>query len=1601
MLLSIFNPKSPCFLKKVLHTIDFILDFSFFLIIAIILIIQTDWAQNKAIGIVAKKLSRDLNTEVSIRRIKIGFFDKLSLEGALIRDQKKDTLLYAGRLKLEITDWFFFKDKIELKHIGLENAVIRMSRYDSTWNYQFIIDSLAPKKTTPKKTQSDIQLFLKTVDLKNVYVAYKDQWLGQDMVGSVGSLEMTAKEFNITSKKLLINSLIINKPSFYTIDYTGRKPPDSTAKPKLVTVTDKKILQWNTAGWDVLLEKFSIKDGTLSFERESNRKTLDYFDPSHILFREVTGTISDLRVVRDTLSGKVDLKAKERSGLVIQRLKTDMKFHPKAMIFSKLDLQTPNSRLGDYYAMRYDGFNKDMAEFLTQVRLEASFKNSKVSSKDIAYFAPELKDLNKMIQLSGNASGTVANFKATNLRAQYGKNSLLTGNLSMKGLPDIDKTFIDFNSGEFRTTYADIESIFPDIKKYTEPDLKSLEYVKFNGSFTGYMKNFATKGTVQTALGNVTADVKMKIPDKGSPSYSGIVNTKSFKLGTFLRQENLGTIAFDGEIKGQGFETTAAVELKGKVSQIEFNGYNYRNVVLNGKLVKKQFTGEVIVDDQNAKATLNGFFNLNDPRQPELNVVADIQRANLQALNFTKDKYSVLGKFRVNFLGNNLDDFIGEASLFDVALTKDEDVYVFDTLHLNAMNIDDNRQIELRNSDISVIMNGKFLLSEVPATLNAYLSNYYPTYFNKPTKPSKDQSFTIKADIQSIDQYLKLFNPKLSGFDYSSMQAAINTEEKIFQLNVSVPQARFGKYEFQDFVFSGNGDLDSLRMKAGAGTIVINDSLRFPSTSLDILAAGDVSNFSISTSANQAINAANLSASITHLTDGIKVQFNPSTIVLNDKTWRIEKNGELTIRKSFVDASEIKLINGDQQVLISSIPSELGNSHDLIVQLRKVNLGDILPFVLSEPTIEGITSGEITVEDPLNKFKVYVNAQTEQTRFENDSIGITSLNGYYDKANDKAKFNINSNNPDYVFSIDGGLDLQDSANPLIDAKIDLTDTKISILQTYLSSIFSKMDGKANGVIHVVGNANRPELIGSVKLSNAGMLVDYTQVYYKMDDAEIKFKEGLIDIGDISITDPLGNKGKVTGTLQHRFFKNMRFDFRASSSKMLVLNTNKINNDVFYGRVVGRVNFLFNGPEENMKMYITGAPVDSSRMTIVTSGTSKQSGEVDYIVWRQYGREMNADSLARKNSNLSMDLDLSATNLLKMTVVLDAAEGDSITATGSGNVKILTGTNEALTMNGRFNIESGNYNFSFQDIFNKPFTVEAGSFISWTGDPYDADININAKYVAEKVRMSSLFEESNSSGVSTVNSDVLREISDVIVLCNLTGTLSSPVTNFEISLPANSTVKNNPTVDNKLKTINRDANEVSKQSTYLIVFKSFAPQSAIVTSDLNQELLNNTISGVINSILSNSVQNFFYKLFGSSVDVNFNYSRVATNIAGTATANSSSSSNTRENVSLQFIKSLVNNRLVITFGSDFNFNAVGSAAVTAQNFLFLPDVNVEYKITPDGKFRTSFFYRSSYDALSSSGRRDRTGGNISYRTEFDYMINAKKKRARLEADSVGN
>jgi hypothetical protein len=185
------------------------------------------------------------------------------------------------------------------------------------------------------------------------------------------------------------------------------------------------------------------------------------------------------------------------------------------MEFSNLDIRTNRSHLTKYFALRYSSFD-DMSDFIGKVTMDGMFEDAEIFTEDIAYFAPELKSSDRSIKITGRVRGTVNNLHGKNIQLTSTKNTntFLPGGLTMSGLPDIDNTYIDFNAKDFRTTYTDVTRIVPALKNITMPRIDRIEWLRFKGNFTGFLKDFVTYGTIQTNLGTITSDINMKLRGK-------------------------------------------------------------------------------------------------------------------------------------------------------------------------------------------------------------------------------------------------------------------------------------------------------------------------------------------------------------------------------------------------------------------------------------------------------------------------------------------------------------------------------------------------------------------------------------------------------------------------------------------------------------------------------------------------------------------------------------------------------------------------------------------------------------------------------------------------------------------------------------------------------------------------------------------------------------------------------------------------------------------------------------------------------------------------------------------------------------------------------
>lgn len=1556
------------------------------------LAIQTELVQNRLVGFAAQKLSKSLGTEVKIQHINFSLFNNLNMESVMVRDQKKDTLLYAGLLKVRITDWFFLKDKADLKYIGLENAVIKLQRKDSVWNYQFIEDYFA-SPGTKKKKQGGIALSFKKIDLKNIRFINNDLWTGDIADVKLASLVLEAENIDFNKNIFNLNSIILNKPMVTLLSLDPLRPKKVIIKKNLKDTG----LYFNEANLDIRLSQLKIINGQLFIEG-NNKKPDAGFDGSHIELSQLTGTINQLRFKKDTLKALINLSVKDRSGLEIKKLKTNFKMTPQIMELANLDLQTNKSRLGNYYAMKYKDFNKDFGEYIDQVVMEARFTNAKIHSDDIAFFAPELKAWKKVAVLGGKFTGTVANFKVAQFNAQIGTTTSLNGTLSMKGLPDINKTNIEFTNGTFNTTAYDLGIFVPAIKSIEQPNLTALGNILYRGNFTGTIQNFKTAGVFSTKLGGLRTDISMRLPDKGEPSYSGNLEAARFNIGKFLSINELGLLDFKGKITGSSFNINLLkTKLDGKIASIDFNNYRYTNIIANGTIQKKYFNGELEINDPNLAFTSNVEVDFSK-EQPLFNIVGDLAKSNLQALNFMKDKIEVAGLLDVNFTGDNIDKFTGTAKFLNAVVKSPSTAVNFDSLNLTSTFKDSIKTLHLGSNDFNATISGKFSIIELPASFQAFLNTYYPTYVKPPKSTPKNQQFTFAINTQYFEPYIKIFEKKISGFNDISLKGSIDTKRNLLSVDATVPYAKYDQYSIAGFGLTGKGDFDYLSVSSTIKNIEVGDSLKLPDTKIYFTSGKDRSAVTINTSTNNNYNKASLYADVTTLEDGVKIKFRPSSFVLNEKEWTIEKEGEIEIRKNLINAKNVKFTQGFQEITIE--PVNKGSlKNNLEVKLKNIILGDITSLFLKQQRLEGLTTGTILLSDFFGDFNADANLSTEEFRLDKDSIGLVNIKAGYRNSTGLIPFKVKSPNPGYHFDAEGSYNLKDTTGNSFTTTIQLDHSQIGIVEQFIGDLFTQLSGEATGKLTISGDINSPALIGDIHLRNAGLKVNYTQVFYSIDSANIKFKEDGIDFGKFSIKDKYNNRGTVSGKLYEKLFKDMAFDFDLNTDKLLLIDTKAIDNEQFYGKAIGKASLSFKGPESACKMTIVAESNDSSHITIPNS-ISKESGAADFIVFKEYGTEMSAVA-SKSNFNLTVDLDITATNKVAIDVVLDELTGDIIKAQGNGRLRIKAGTTEPLTMKGRYNIERGKYDFNFQSLLKKPFELlpDAGNYIEWNGDPFKAELHIDAQYTAERVSMSDLVGKNSFSGT------VKAYRGNVYVIASLRKELSKPDIKFKLDFPQGSPIKNDNEFAQFITRIEKDENEILKQVSFLIVFNSFAPPGeSNGTAGTNPYSFGsigiNSLSQVLTKEVNKAVSNLLYKI---TRDKSLSFDMGATlysssSIFGTD-GNSVQANNRldRSRVNFKVGKSFFNNNVVVTFGGDLDFNLGTSSSVQSGNLQWLPDVNVEIILSQDRKLRAIIFSKNSLDISGVNfGRRNRQGISISYRQDFEKLFGRKENTLEIKS-----
>jgi len=1266
-------------------------------------------------------------------------------------------------------------------------------------------------------------------------------------------------QLSIDKKIIDINTVQINNGQFFLKDFKDKSSNldfiinyFDSGKP-----TVKKSKPYDINVGRIILNKFAFRYINYRAKDTTQGKSVNF---ENVSVKELSGIFEGLDTKNHLIKTNIkNLTFKERSGFYLKNLTAETTIDSNAIELKNLLLETNQSRLTNYYQMRFKSY-KDFNHYVDNVRMKAIFKDSHITSRDIAFFAPELNTMKLDLDVDGQITGLVNNLKAKKLSLGTGKATHIKGDFILKGLPKWKETFMDLNIEMAGTNKTDLDEVLAGItnskKKIVPVIVNKFGNINFNGSFTGFQNDFIAYGEFKTKLGRIVSDVNMKIDKNDVPTYTGNVKTYDFNLGNLIDEKSLGRISSSLYVKGRGTELRDLTEkINGDVAYIDFNNYRYHNVKIDGTFNKKYFDGKLSINDRNVKLVFDGGVNLN-PKLPVFNFNATISKARLKALKLLKDSLQVDAKFTTNFSGTNLNNISGKLLIEQIRLQNPKGSYSVDSVQLMAEGTGTSRVLDIRSDILDASIKGEYDLNSIVSYYKAIAKTYIPSLKADIIK-YKNQIFQFNLKVKKFEPLAQIFAPGLELEEGATLTGDFDSRNNTATLNGFVKKLKYNGIVVNNIILDENTTTQQLQLIVTSDRVQINDSLFIKDVNISNILRNDSLAFNVKMSNAEEDNQLDLNGLVEFTKNQdttARLSVLPSILKINNEEWRIQEKVRIVLNNGKTEISNFDLTNGKQQVIIDGLISE--DPKDLItVGFKDFNLKTLNPFTKGFGVkLGGNLNGKTDLYGILKAPRVTDDLKIDSLNFNDIYIGtLTDTSSY---SNESKKINVFTRimaDDSETFKLTGNLDLKEKE---IDLAVKMDESKLTIVEPFVKQLVSNLKGNISADLTVKGKLEKPEINGTLSLDKGQLMVNYLKTTYVITD-EVEVNNSVIKLGDFELKDLEGHEATARGTVDLNDINYPTLDVTVNANSLMALNTTAKDNSVYYGRAYGTGVFQFKGPTNKMKIDIK-AKTEKGTVFNLPLNSSETISDKDFINF------VSRDStvLVKKKTNFD-----GLTLTFKLTIDPNTTANIFTTLgnlSGKGNAELNLNINSFgdFEMSGDYIIETGSFDFTAQEVINKKFEIRQGGTIRWTGNPTAAQINLKAVY-ALRASLNDLYKAANRDASSNANQRVNTEVE-----MGLTGLLLKPDIKLDINFPAQ------PSIKEELQTYFSDQNNLNLQAFSLIIRRSFAPGNG-------GESIGNQLSSTATSTATELVFNQFNNVL-SSLNLNF----VDLNVRSLSEANAS-------------------------------------------------------------------------------------------------------------------
>jgi len=1456
----------------------------------------------------------------------------------------------------------------DMEKTDIENMIFEASELEIA-NSE--IEFIQTKSSTDTSSTSEVPLpkfSVESVRIDEVQAYYKSKpnELVTDL--DIGKFEVEIPNIDLQNQDIIIGEVTLkNSEVAILTEIYGKatKKIDSTES----YPTETKAFQWPPFKIDVA--RLNLENNNFDYRAGNAKPTQNEFNPDAITLTNIVLDADNIFLKNQT--GGIELNQlnfKEFSSFDLDRMSFNLNISEAQLSLEKLNLKLNQNVLNGYAELNYKSLSK-LIEQPEQTNVNVNFPKLNLSIKELFKLQPKLEENTYLKSLSEhlirgniNASGTLANINVPNLVLRWGDSTKISTSGTVQNATNVNNLKFDVTSLTARTTREDAIK-FVDT---TGMGLTLPQTMELRGKATGSFDNLSAEVKLKSSQGNAQIEGDFNTNDQ--IAYNAKVTVAEYKVNELLNNPQFGELTVTIESKGEGSSiNTMDANIDATIEKFQFNDYAIKNLSLNGKLTKGSGSVKSKYKDDNLNMTLDAFVVL-DSIAPEATAEIDVIGADLQALGIMRRDVKTGMTIYADFKGN--------ANTYDASAIVDDGVFVYDNRTYLLGSLDalahvtpDTTSVSVRNKmlDLNLKSNAN------PQTLNKVLTKHVRSYFYRDSiridTITRPVNLKLKGKIAQSPLLNDVFLVNAKDIDTVTVNVDFSEKKRRLNANITAPHINYSGNEIDSLKLSIETDQEYFKFNLGFDNITAGP-LNIPETVI----TGNQSDSELALNFHGTYQDSlllNVDAKITGSRERLVMKVDPDSLILNTHKWDITDENEMILTDNKLEFNQFKIIKNNQSIEITDKLADIEKNHAALI-FEKFKISEVFNYLNPEKQLaEGRLNGIFVLEDPFNETGIIADLDINELRVLKTDFGTLSLDAQ----------SLGGNSYDFNAELAGGqIELELNGDYVArqnDAEIDLdlniTNFEMKALNNLSMGEVKNAEGNFTGQFKLTGSTKDPQYKGELNFTKAEFNIARLNAPFTLENETLLVDNDGLTMNEFTILDSKNNALVLSGDIGTESFINPTFDLNAKATDFHVLNSTKEDNELFYGQASFDADAKLTGDLQIPKVDAELTLRSDTDFTYVLPTSVASIEERDGVV--VFVNRENPDAILTQTEDVTATVtgfDISSLIKIKetatATIIINEDTGDNFRISGEGELDLNMSPNGRITLSGVYEISDGHYELTLYNLVNRKFEIADGSRVSWSGDPFDAKLDVRAVYNVE-TSASSLMSPA-AGGINAEQSQRFQQEFPFFVYLNIDGELMQPEISFKLDMPEDEQGAAGGQVYGRVQTINQQENQLNRQVFSLLVLNKFYPDSG---SDGSAGGFATVARDNLNDAVSSQLNTFSDKILGDSgIELDFGLDSY-TDYQG-------NSPQERTQLDVAARKKLFDDRLIVSVGSEVD---VQGSAPNGQATPLIGNVSLEYILTEDGRYRLKGFRKNEFENVID-GQTIVSGIGIIFTQEFNTFRN---------------